>query len=101
MKLSEHTAELWRQHLRLALLRFLADAQGGATNDSLLTDAVVSIGIDADRHQVRDALAFLEESGCVRLERIEPIILASITDLGEMVASGRRRVSGIKPPSRG
>lgn len=101
MSIAERQAELWREHLRLALLRFLADTAGGTLNDSLLTDAVVAIGIDADRHQVRDALVFLARGKCVRLEHVEPIVLASLTDLGEMVAKGRRRVAGVKPPSRG
>ncbi len=93
-------AEMWRAHLRLTLLRFLADQDHGATNDSLLTDATVSVGIDATRDQVNEELRFLKEKGCVTIEKVAPISLVTITDAGVLVATGRRRIEGIKPPSR-
>lgn len=93
--------DVWREHLRLGLLRCLANAPATSANDSILTDVIRKVGISASRDQVKTELQWLEEAGLIRLETIDTLLVAALTQRGEDVAGGRAKVPGVKKPSAG
>lgn len=93
------THESWRRHLRLAILRVLDRAPGCAANDSVLTDAVRSLGFGAQRSQVRTEISWLADQGLVAREVLTSLIVATLTEGGQEVATGHRTVDGVKRPA--
>lgn len=89
----------WREHLRLAILKLLDQAAGYATNDSVLTDAVRSVGFSASRDQVRSELAWLAEQDLVTCEPLDRLLVATLTGRGQDVAVGASTAPGVKRPS--
>jgi Fe2+ or Zn2+ uptake regulation protein len=88
------------RHLRLAVLRLLAEAPDYHLNHSILTDAVSSFGLSATRDQVRTELAWLAEQGLVTNEDLRGmLIVATLTERGLDVASGRATVPGVQRPT--
>jgi len=95
--------ELWFQHLRLSILKFLLELRFSGANESLLLDALRDLRIKADRSQVREALAWLAERNLIKIDRFGDdggLMLAEITELGIDVALGDRQCEGVRPPSR-
>lgn len=89
----------WREHLRLALLQLLEQASGYSANDSVLTDALRSVGFTASRDQVRAELAWLAEQDLVTSEPLDRLRVATLTGRGQDVATGAATVPGVKRPS--
>ncbi|UNU43615.1 ArsR family transcriptional regulator [Sphingopyxis sp. YF1] len=88
------------QHVRLTVLRLLAEAPGYSTNDSVLTDAVNAMGLVCTRDQMRTNIAWLEEQRLVTLLRpTATLTVATITERGADVAAGRSIVAGVQRPS--
>ncbi|MNY08793.1 hypothetical protein D3C86_1416660 [compost metagenome] len=50
------------------------------------------------RDRVKTLLAWLEEQGLVRIERLAQVQVAHLTGRGQDVAEGRATVPGIKKP---
>ncbi len=96
----EEAAQEWTQHLRLAVLRALLDLPEATGHESLITDLVNSVAIMADRDQVRGAIVWLDCQVLVSAEVKRGALCASLTDLGERVAEGKRPYPGVKRPSR-
>ena len=95
-------AEYLFQHIRLAVLRLLAEQPGYSANDSVLTDAVRTLGLSCTRDQMRTNLAWLEEQRLVTLLKpTDTLTVATITERGADVAAGRSIVAGIQRPSPG
>ncbi|HYC03700.1 MAG TPA: ArsR family transcriptional regulator [Azospirillaceae bacterium] len=92
-------SDSWRQHLRLMLLRLLAETPGYAANECLLADAVRSLGVAATGDQVRGELAWLAEAGLVTVERIAGLAIATGTARGEEVARGLAVHPGVRRPA--
>lgn len=95
----DHLAKAWREHLRLALLRTLAETPGYAANESLLTDMAHALGIQATRDQVAGELTWLKDGGLMGMEEIGGLRLATINQRGLDVAAGRVTYPGVKRPS--
>jgi len=91
--------DAWRQHLRLAMLKLLEQAAGYSANDSVLTDAVRSLGFSASRDQVCAELAWLAEQDLVRCEPLGQLQVVTLTGRGQDVATGSASVPGVKRPS--
>lgn len=90
------------EHVRLTILRLLADAPGYSSNDSILTDATNAMGLVCTRDQVRSNLAWLEEQRLVTLLKpTTSLTVATITERGNDVAAGRSIVAGVHRPSPG
>ena len=88
-----------REHLRLTLLRLLANEGGGySANESVLADAVNRFGFSVARDSVRAELAWLAEQGLVRTEDVAGLAVATITRRGLDAAAGRAQVPGVKRP---
>jgi len=91
------------EHRRITILRLMADG-GGSSNESVLTDALEGIGLEAGltREAVRVDLKFLEDCGAIRQEWFgDKMVVAHITVRGVDIAKGRIFVDGIKRPSIG
>ena len=83
---------------RLVILRSLLDI-GGAANESILNDCLDQLGTGrVTRDRVKTLLAWLEEQGLVRIERLATVQVAHLTGRGQEVAEGRAGVPGIKKP---
>lgn len=91
--------EIWREHLRIALLRALLECDGKTGHESLLTDLVNAVHIAADRDQVRDELVWLHEAELILAEVKREALVATLTERGAAVAEGRRDYPGVKRPN--
>ncbi|RHW17187.1 ArsR family transcriptional regulator [Sphingomonas gilva] len=92
--------DAWLPHLRLTLLRVLANAPSYCANSSILAEAVGMMGLRASRDQVRSELAWLREQRLVTIEEPSPALLvACITERGLDVSSGASTVPGVQRPS--
>lgn len=92
-------AQTVRQHLRLTILRLLADDPDYTLNDSIITDLTPDYGFSPSRDQVRTELAWLRDQGLVRFDDDKSIIIAELTQTGADVAVGRAANPGVKRPS--
>jgi DNA-binding transcriptional regulator PaaX len=99
--LSDHIAKAWRESLRLALLRLLNETQGSCANDSVLATCLRSLGFSASRDQVRTELSWLADQGLVRVQALDALIVASLSDRGAEVAAGFASIPGVQRPGRG
>lgn len=87
-------------HLRLATLRLLAEAPGYSLNASIAADALGSMGLSASRDQVRVEIAWLAEQGLVTADELPGgLVVATLTERGADVASGRATVPGVQRPA--
>lgn len=94
-------AETIQKHLRITLLRLLAEDPNYTINDSMLTDMTEEWGFTPSRDKVRTELAWLKDQGLVTLDDDPGITIATLTERGADVAKGRVVVPGIKRPSPG
>mgnify|MGYP006282082835 CR=1 FL=1 len=91
--------EQLRQHRRLTILRTLSEAQGFATNESVLHDLVTAYGFRDSRDTIRGDLAWLGEQGLVELSEPGGLMIAELTERGGDVAAGRASQPGVAKPS--
>lgn len=90
------------EHARLAVLKLLAEAPSYRANDSVLAQAIDQLGLPVTRDQLRGQLAWLEEQALATLERPTPtLIVATATQRGLDVATGRAIVPGVVRPGPG
>jgi Fe2+ or Zn2+ uptake regulation protein len=86
-------------HQRLSILRVLTDSPRYSANNSILGDQLQEFGLDASRDTVRNQILWLEEQALVTVERVgKAILVATLTERGADVASGRATVDGVKRP---
>lgn len=93
------SANVFEQHLRLCLLRFLLSAPNYRANSSILHQVADSYGLAATRDQVKAQLAWLKEQSLVETEALMGLVVASLTERGEDVADGRATCPGVQRPS--
>lgn len=91
------TAHL-QEDRRLVLLRLLAEMPTYTANSSVLTMALASYGHAVTRDLVRTDLHWLQEQGLVIVGDLGPMLVATATERGQDVASGRAIVPGVKRP---
>lgn len=87
------------KHLRLCILRLLADAPGCTANASILRSASADLGCAGTRDQVNTELGWLAEQGLITTRNVGELIVATITARGEDVAKGLARVEGVERPT--
>lgn len=93
---AEHIAK----HRRLAILRFLADAE--TANDSVINTAISVLGFErATRSEIRDDLTLLESRGLLRVEWVGDLMVTDITERGVEVSQGKIVVPEVQKPSIG
>ena len=101
MSAQDKVRGLYAADRRLVLLLLLTEC-GDRANSSMLTKALVEVWHHgyADRYLIHSDLRWLEVRGLVNVEELtEGVLGATITDDGEAVAKGRKRVEGIARPS--
>lgn len=87
-------------HLRLVLLRSLAEAPGYAGNSAFLRDAADFVGIRVSQDLVETQLHWLAEQGLVRIESLPMgVTVATLAERGLDVATARATVPGVRRPS--
>lgn len=91
--------EVWREHLRIAILKAIHAAPGYALNDSVVRDLVKALGFPAGRDQVRVELAWLAEQGLATCTEVGSLVVAALTARGEDAATGAVTVPGVRRPS--
>ncbi|MCY1538972.1 hypothetical protein D9M68_745380 [compost metagenome] len=91
-------AEFLRQDMRLVILRLLVEMPAYRANSSVLNAALDNFGHSVSRDQVKTELQWLSEQGAVKLEEMGPVLVATLTERGQDIASGKARVPGIKRP---
>ena len=89
------------EHLRITVLRLLADQNDYALNESLLLDLVAGFGFAPSRDKLAVQLAWLAEQGLVSLSGPDHCQVATITQRGLDVAQCRATVPGVKRPRPG
>ena len=89
-------------HLRLGILRMLADLPGYRSNSSILRDALDGLGLPATRDRVQSELAWLAEQELVTCEQMTPSLTVAVaTQRGVDVARGIAVAPGVQRPSPG
>lgn len=92
-------ADLKTAHIRLVILRLLAQDAGYDLNESILADLVREFGHSISRDALRVQLAWLEENGLVTTKIVAgELLVAKLTSRGSDVAEGRAIVPGVKRP---
>jgi hypothetical protein len=91
-------AEFLRQDMRLVLLRVLTEMPSYRGNSSMLAQMLDKFGHAATRDQVKTELAWLAEQGLLTLQDAGSVRVATLTERGQDVATGRAVVPGVKRP---
>ena len=94
--------EIQSQHIRLTILRLLSKVGGDySANDSIITDALPTLGFTIGRDRVRAEIDWLRDAGLVTVEGVGSLLVATMTQRGLDVAEGRTTATGVKRPSPG
>ncbi|XPV77672.1 MAG: ArsR family transcriptional regulator [Desulfovibrio sp.] len=86
------------EHMRLTIVRLLAEAQAYTLNESLLVDLVGEYGFNPSRDRLRTELAWLEEQDLIQVDG-EKCKVARLRSRGLDVAKCRVTVPGVKKPN--
>lgn len=86
---------------RLVLLRLLQNSAGYTANHYLLQSAMEGFGHVVSLDVVKSDLAWLAEQGLIMIDMPGEVQLATLTQRGHDVASGRSTVPGVKRPAPG
>lgn len=89
------------QHLRLGILRELADAPAYQLSSTMLRDLVTARGQTVTHDQVKTEAAWLADQGLVDQETLGSVMAVTLTERGEDVARGRAVAPGVRRPSPG
>jgi len=93
--------DLLTEDARLVILRALEKDLGYSHNESILHSFVEIYGHACSRDKIRTNLTWLQEQGLVTLKTVGTIYVATITQRGADVATGRAVVPGVKRPAPG
>lgn len=87
-------------HLRLTMLRILANAPGYCANSSILHQSVSAMGLRATRDQVRAEVSWLAEQRLVTMQQATlTMSVATITERGLDVQAGLSVIPGVQRPA--
>jgi hypothetical protein len=89
----------FREHARIAILRFLEDAPRYTSNLSVLATLLPQCGLDMTRDQIAGELAWLAEQGLITTEATAGLVIATATVRGVEVAQGIARHPGVRRPA--
>jgi Fe2+ or Zn2+ uptake regulation protein len=94
-------ADLIASDIRLVILRCLNEDPGYDLNESMLQAMLEALGHNVSRDRVRTELAWLAEQGLVTVTVVMNVQVATLTQRGADVATGRATVPGVKRPRPG
>ncbi|MFN4126932.1 MULTISPECIES: hypothetical protein [Pannonibacter] len=88
-----------REHMRLIILRALADEPAYTHNDAILTDIAKSFAVDRGRDFVRAEIRWLETIGAVTVRELASALIVTATQRGVDHAQRRLVLDGVRRPS--
>lgn len=88
-----------QEHLRLIILRALAQEPNRTGNDSYLCDVAKGYGIDRGRDLVRQEIRWLENMGAVRVSEMGGTLIVTALERGVDHAERRIVLEGVRRPS--
>lgn len=94
-------ADMETQDRRLVLLRGLENAAQYRANAYLLRRYAEAVGHVVSTDRLASDLAWLKEQGLVTLQTVEDVTVATLTERGLDVATGRAEVPGVQRPRPG
>jgi len=94
-------SEMETEDRRLVLLRALEKAVMYRANMFLLRDYAEAVGHTVSADRLAADLAWLKEQGLVTLHTAESVTVATLTERGRDVATGRAEVPGVQRPHPG
>ena len=87
------------ENQRMIILSLLKEGSGYAMNEDILQSALeVAGGYKVSSDKLRTELNWLSEQGLLKLEKLEHLWIAKITQRGLDVACGRTDVPGVQRP---
>lgn len=89
----------WRKHLRITVLRLLAEAPGYSLNESLLHGHLPRLAFNCTRDQVRSEINWLAQQGLVHVDDVGGLLVASLSPDGLDIAEGRGTHPDVQRPS--
>lgn len=92
-------AEVWREHMRLGLLRALDNIRGEIATVSMLHEILRRVGIHTSRDQLIGEADWLEKAGMVKVVDRLGIVSVSLVSRGREIARGEDKYPGIASPS--
>lgn len=92
-------ADHLRRHRRITILRTLETAPEYAGNESLIGDMLDQFRVTSTRDQVRTELHWLADQGFIAVESIGGFLVATITQEGLDIATGKRIHPDIEKPA--
>lgn len=86
------------ENRRLAILRLLGEDLDLSLNTSMLEDALELLGINVSRDVIHADGAWLEEVGAISIERLDPVVIYKLSELGVNHLKNKTVIPGIKKP---
>lgn len=96
--MSTSFADYLRQDQRLVMLRILSEVPQYRSNSSVIHSLLGKFGHHPSRDQIRAELTWLGEQGLVSVDDIGSVLVVTLTERGEDVATGRSSVPGVSKP---
>jgi hypothetical protein len=87
-----------RRDVRLVTLRILSEMPGYRANSSVIANLLDQFGHSVTRDQVKTELRWLEEQGLLTIEDAGSVLVATLQERGQDVATGRAVVDGVAKP---
>lgn len=98
--MSQTYGDYMMEHVRLSVLRLLAEMPTYSANDSVLNTAVSALGLPCTRDQMRGQIAWLKDMRLVTvIEPMAGVSVATLTERGGDIAAGRSTIPGVQRPS--
>ena len=101
MSLKSEIAPVLDGYIRSSALRLLAELPEYRANDIMIADAVRALGLSCTNDQLRGHLTWLEEQRLVTLADLAGLSVATLTERGAEIASGRAEIAGVQRPKPG
>lgn len=96
--MSTNFSEFLRHDQRLVMLRILSELPQYRSNSSVIASLLGRFGHHPSRDQVKGDLTWLGEQGLVSVDDIGTVLVVTLTERGEDVATGRSSVPGVSKP---
>ncbi|MCW2283987.1 hypothetical protein M2323_001600 [Rhodoblastus acidophilus] len=86
------------EHRALAILRMLNREPSYRSNERIIGAWLEHLALGGLADEIRQQLDDLARFGVIRLEKVEGLLLATLTEMGSDVANGRRVIDGVLRP---
>jgi DNA-binding GntR family transcriptional regulator len=86
-------------NIRIILLRAMEEAPGYKLNESILHTVVGKFGHNVSRDVIKTELSWLKEQGLITMEEVVGYYVATLTQRGADIATGRSNNPGVERPS--